>query len=108
MSVNILRDKEILVAEHRTTLEFHIQYALLEDDKKGFRILVYHERQNFRFDERSPNSDMPFALWLPDGRGLRPLCRDPFYSLQCARLTDEMNRFCEAAHTAWEEGKNAE
>lgn len=104
MSIEILRSKNQLIAEHCTTLDFPIQYALVQNVTPGvpFEVLIYHDRKNFRFSERSPASDMPFAVWKP-AEGLKQLCHEPFYTLCCARLLPEIESFCEAAFTAYQE-----
>ena len=103
MSINILRDKGTLIAEHATHIPFPIQYALVEDDK-GFKILVYHERFNYLDNRRAVASDMPFAVWKPD-TGLQSLAHNPYYMLYCAGMTKEMSEFCEAAYQAWLDGQ---
>ena len=102
MAIENLRNHDKLIAEHRTTLDFPIQYALVQNLKQDvpFSILIYHERQNYRDDERSPSSDMPFAIWKP-GQGLQSLSHDPFFTLVCAGLRPQMEAFCEEAYAAY-------
>ncbi len=104
MAIENLRSKNKLIAEHCTTLDFPIQYALVQDltPEVPFSILVYHERQNYRDDQRSPASDMPFAVWKP-GQGLQSLSHEPFYSLVCAGLRPTMETFCEEAYAAFQD-----
>lgn len=109
MALQRLREHEKLIAEHSTTLDFPIQYALVQDltAEVPFSIFVYHERQNYRDNGRSPSSDMPFAIWKP-GKGLQSLCHDPFYTLVCAGLRPVMEAFCEEAYAAMQESADAE
>lgn len=103
MAIENLREHNKLIAEHRTTLEFPIQYALVQNLKPDipFAVLIYHERQNYVSGDRCPSSDMPFALWKP-GKGLQSLSHNPFYALVCAGLRPQMEAFCEQAYAALE------
>ena len=109
MSLQRLRENNKLIAEHSTTLDFPIQYALIQNQtpEVPFAIYVYHERQNYRDTGRSPSSDMPFAVWKP-GEGLQSLSHDPFFTLVCAGLRPVMEAFCEQAYAAMQEDPDAE
>jgi hypothetical protein len=90
-----------VIAEHCTTLDFPIKYKLLKLSREvPFAVLVFHERQGFKDSSRSPASDMPFAIWKPDGSGLQSLSHDPYYTLVCAGLRPQMEEFCAEAYEA--------
>lgn len=103
MAIENLRNHDKLIAEHSTTLDFPIQYALVQNltPDVPFAILVYHERKNYVSDERCPSSDMPFAMWKPNGQGLQSLSHNPYFALVCAGLRPKMEAFCEEAYAAF-------
>ena len=99
MSRHVLRSKNLIIAEHSTTLEIPLSYVLYE--KNGFKIGIYQDS----LTTNHQISDVPFCIWYPDGQGCRSIS-SRFLWYRDAGLVPQMEELCQQMYEAWKAGED--